>query len=180
MITVDDHLRRLPEKSVRRSCGHQRAIRAACGRHHGQPSTFRGGSFHLCKRLLEAERKIIKTVSHTLSACLTRLARPLPMHHTLMGSPSLPEQYNERRQLPGKDQHVTFPSSLPVNASTRRNLKQPGWDHRSTAALPPYPDGNPSRKSSMAGRVNKATTLAVNRQNRLENCDDQEGPKGLG
>lgn len=86
-------------------------------------------------------------MSHTLSACMHRLARPLLMPHALMGSTSLPEQYNERRQFPERDQHVTFPSSLLVRASSRRKLKQPGWDHHSTTALPPCPDGNASRKS---------------------------------
>lgn len=94
-------------------------------------------------------------MSHTLSACLPRLARPLPMPHALMASTSLPEQYNERRPLPDRDQHVTFPSSLLVRASTCQNLKQPGWDHYSTNT-PCCSDWNSSRKPSTSRSASRA------------------------
>lgn len=115
-------------------------------------------------------------MSHTLSACLPRLTRPLPMPHALMGSTSLPEQHNERRQLPDRDQHVTFPSSLLARASNPSEVET-----ASLASLGPSLDDRPyspaqkgtllesrQRVGRLAGWVNKGSTFAVNRHSKFK------------
>lgn len=61
-VAADGHPRSSPGRSLKQSGGHQRTICAACGRHEDQSSAFSRGSFHLWKRLLEAERNVIWTL----------------------------------------------------------------------------------------------------------------------